>query len=325
MAMAVDTERIRQMMELDAKRLATPLSQSGSESALLAPLQRGGDWQSLSRTLSEVIPRLQVHATSGASGDGTAMPTPERCSVCHAYCRCSQCHDAGWLINRAPLGDPERGRLLRCRCRAGEDVARQARVSGLLDQTKTLETFERRDGTGAALAAALAVAEGRKAFGYIYSMEKGTGKSHLLAAIGNRLLDGGSTVYITNWRGLLRSIYRLRDDQAGLDALLYRLATVGGLLVDEVRYKVTDWMWEHLHEMFDARYQRRLTTVFTSNFSLDELEGNALRLAETDQNQTDQLDTLTSRLRDRRVSVVARNEASDYRQVAQAEGGDGAP
>ncbi len=263
------------------------------------------------RILEEVIPRLAARTAVQVS-----LKQGEQCEVCHG---------GGWLLHRAPLGDPLRGRLVRCGCRAGEDAARQARVSGLLDRQKTFATFITRPGTETSLAAARAVAEGEKQWFFISSSEKGTGKSHLLAAVANRLLERGMSVHITNWRRLLRRIYQLRDDPAALDHFLYQLETVDALLVDELRYKVTDWAWEMLHEVFDARYQKRLTTGFSSNYSPAELEGNALRLAERDPYQTDQLDTLTSRLRDRRVSVIAENTASDYREVAggdEDEGGD---
>jgi DNA replication protein DnaC len=268
-----------------------------------APGSPAADAGALRRTLEEVIPRLAAR---------TAVQVSQR----QGEQQCEVCHGSGWLLHRAPLGDPERGRLVRCGCRAGEDAARQARVSGLLDRGKTFATFIPRPGTETALAAARMVAEGEKQWFFISSSEKGTGKSHLLAACANRLLERGLSVYITNWRRLLRRIYLLRDDPTALDSFIYQLETVDALLIDELRYKVTDWAWELLHEAFDARYQKRLTTGFTSNYTPAELEGNALRLAATDPYQTDQLDTLTSRLRDRRIGVIAENTASDYREVA---------
>lgn len=161
------------------------------------------------------------------------------------------------------------------------------------------------------------VASGEKSWLYLYSAEKGTGKTHLLHAVGNELAEAGKAVYLTNFRGLIRSVYRLKDDASQLERFLMRLKEVDALLIDELRYRITDWAWEHLHEVFDYRYQRRMTTCFASNYAPSALEGNALRLAATDPYQSDQLDTLTSRLRDRRIAVVAEHRASDYRPLAE--------
>jgi len=119
----------------------------------------------------------------------------------------------------------------------------------------------------------------------------GPGKTHLLAAITNRLtVEGRGAIYYTlpDLMDALRDSYK--DDFSGT---FHRVANVPVLLIDEVdKINPTLWAMEKVYQLFDARYRglAQFGTVFAMN-ARPEIAN-------------DDTDYLISRMFDRRFAVV---------------------
>jgi DNA replication protein DnaC len=51
------------------------------------------------------------------------------------------------------------------------------------------------------------------------------------------------------------------------------LLDVSFLVIDDIgNEKITDWSKEEIYDIIDARYQKGLLTIFTSDYSIDELK-----------------------------------------------------
>ncbi len=125
----------------------------------------------------------------------------------------------------------------------------------------------------------------------------GSGKTHLAAAIGNRLVQKTDVRFVTAPE-LLLEIKKTFNDQ-GDTGLLDRLSQTKLLIIDDLgSEKPTEWVKETLFVLIDRRYTHYLPTVITSNYSLDQLKDRlgyrtASRIAE--------------------VSEMVELRASDYR------------
>ncbi len=119
----------------------------------------------------------------------------------------------------------------------------------------------------------------------------GPGKTHLLAAIANRLTaEGKGAIYYTlpDLMDALRDSYK--DDFSGT---FHRVANVPVLLIDEVdKISPTAWAMEKEYQLFDARYRGlgQFGTVFAMN-TRPEISG-------------DDSDYIISRMFDRRFDVI---------------------
>jgi DNA replication protein DnaC len=105
---------------------------------------------------------------------------------------------------------------------------------------------------------------------------KGTGKSHLAAAISNHLEslpeeERPLVMFLTvpDLLDLLRSGYTAND----YDELLNLCRNVAVLILDDLGVEQTkEWAAEKLFQIFNHRYQSELPTVVISNHRLEELE-----------------------------------------------------
>jgi DNA replication protein DnaC len=112
---------------------------------------------------------------------------------------------------------------------------------------------------------------------YIYG-DKGTGKTHLTACMANALIQQRRQVLFTNFAEiskLLRSTFgKKNESEAGY---ISRLATIDFLFIDDLgteRVQTKDgdlWLQEKIFDVLNKRYNNRKPTVFTSNYSLQEL------------------------------------------------------
>lgn len=234
--------------------------------------------------------------------DDTAYITRVRDAYRRAqqYADCPTCRGAGFLVIDVPVGHADFSKPVPCpTCHNGklaEQLRAMSQLTGAL-RSKTFLNFESRLGAGDAFVAGRDYTHDPHGFltfwgGY------GCGKTHLLAAIVNRLVSENVAAVYYTMPDLLQAL-RQAVQREQFDAFFDRLCRVHVLAIDEVdRFNQTDWASEQVYRLVDERYRQRhrLGTVFATN---------------TDPNTADgALGYLFSRLRDGRVVHIT---AGDYR------------
>ncbi len=120
---------------------------------------------------------------------------------------------------------------------------------------------------------------GRKGL-YIFG-PVGTGKTHIAYAIAKEIDSRGGAVMVYSAAELLLLIREgFRDDHEeetdrDIDpSKLYKILNFKGILViDDIGgEKMTEWVAETFDLIINKRYQNAIPTIFTSNFSLGELQ-----------------------------------------------------
>jgi len=129
----------------------------------------------------------------------------------------------------------------------------------------------------------------------------GNGKSHLLNAIANRVMERGIPTRLVMMAELLAEL-RMTIETHEVDARLKEYKEIPYLLVDELGLELgSDWEKEKIEELFAARWNHALYTIVATNRSIEELPNR-----------------LQSRFKDTILSRWVRNEAPDYRQTRVA-------
>ena len=99
----------------------------------------------------------------------------------------------------------------------------------------------------------------------------GSGKTHLLCAIGHELIQGGRRVYFTTCSLLVQQLLRAKQDLR-LERLLKRLARCDALIIDDIGYVQHDRdEMEVLFTLFAERYERG-SVLLTSNLPFSKWE-----------------------------------------------------
>ena len=189
-----------------------------------------------------------------------------------------------------------------------QPVVTRRRSSGEPRSSPTA-TFDLRKGEGQTTATVRLALQKARAFAVepsgwlILTGTKGTGKTHLCAAITNAL-DGQPALFLNvpNLLDLLRSGYQDHSYQA----LLRLCQTIDVLILDDLgTEKMTDWAYEKLYQVLDYRYQAELPTVIATNCRIADLEGRfSDRLADNDLCQVVQLLAPSWRQRHTKPGVV---------------------
>ena len=205
---------------------------------------------------------------------------------------CPKCLGAGYLRHDVSVDDPRFGELVVCECtRAELETKRQAM---LLDRSQLADlqhfTFARwvrkvREGKPPANSpdAAYLVARGYaddpsnndRPWLFLYGT-KGTGKTHLAAAIGNeRLLRGQPAIFmvVPDLLDHLRATFNPHSDTT-YDDLFESLRNTALLILDDLgTQSASPWAQEKLFQLINHRYNRRLPTVITMNSEAEEIDG----------------------------------------------------
>ncbi len=99
----------------------------------------------------------------------------------------------------------------------------------------------------------------------------GSGKTHLLCAIGHELIQGGRRVYFTTCSLLVQQLLRAKQDLR-LERLLKRLARYDALIIDDIGYvQQSREEMEVLFTLLADRYERA-SVMLTSNLPFSEWE-----------------------------------------------------
>lgn len=111
---------------------------------------------------------------------------------------------------------------------------------------------------------------------YIYG-NSGTGKTHLTACICNELINQYRQCLFTNFfeiSKLIRSTYNRNTEAEGI---IKRICEIDFLFIDDLGTEILrkngedNWLQEQVFDIINKRYNNEKPTIFSSNYSLNEL------------------------------------------------------
>jgi DNA replication protein DnaC len=205
-----------------------------------------------------------------------------------ANSECPLCGGLGYIARDLPTSHPDFGRLFPCSCKLAEVEERRQqhlRAVSNLDQL-SLMTFETFVPDGYSLlpdkAANLRSAyEQAQQFAadpsgwLIFFGGYGCGKTHLAAAIANRAVERGQAVLfivVPDLLDYLRATFS-PNSPVGFDERFEEVRNAPLLILDDLgTQSSTPWAQEKLFQILNHRYNARLSTVMTSNQSLEEID-----------------------------------------------------
>lgn len=212
---------------------------------------------------------------------------------------CPICKGSGWVRLDVPVGHPQFGEVIPCRCRQQEAQAqrleRLKRYSNLGPLSRV--SFETTDPEGRlpdaeskglfreALDAARAFAENPQGW-LVFTGPSGCGKTHLAAAIANRCIEKGYPVFfifIPDLLDHLRATFA-PESPVSYDELFEQVRSAPVLILDDLgAHSSTPWAQEKLFQVFNHRYNAQLPTVVTVRGPIERLEeGIRMRLQSRD-------------------------------------------
>lgn len=223
---------------------------------------------------------------------------------------CNICHDGGWIWRNVPVGHPDFGEAFRCKCQAETDKMRQFNHANLpLHATpKTFDFFEVTPRNQASVSEVVDYCkQGSTVRLLTLTGPYGIGKTHLLEAIGRKLLEAGKTVRYEVCADLLmncRSGFKPNAPK-DFDEWWNEYRRVEALLLDDVggMDQPTPWGIGIIESIIDERYRNERHLVLATNLSVSKLQAAIGERA-------------ADRLFDERsgVSVVVRLEGQSYRR-----------
>ncbi len=194
---------------------------------------------------------------------------------------CPSCKGVGYLVMDVPYGHPEFGHLIACNCRHAQRMQQRREHLFAISNlgpfvSKTFDNFDASvSGVARAYARALKFAEQPVGWLILFG-GYGTGKTHLVAAIANQVLNTGyRTVLFAVVPDLLD---HLRSTFGPTSEIAYdeRFEQVRGadvLILDDFGTEnATPWAREKLFQIFNHRYNYKLPTVITSNRKPEEID-----------------------------------------------------
>lgn len=109
--------------------------------------------------------------------------------------------------------------------------------------------------------------------------DKGCGKTHITACMANDLMEKRKQVLFTNFFEISKMLRGTFNNQTKMSEADYirKLATIDFLFIDDlgterVQNKDGDmWLQEKIFDILNKRYNMKKPTIFTSNYSLQEL------------------------------------------------------
>lgn len=112
---------------------------------------------------------------------------------------------------------------------------------------------------------------------YLYSNTKGSGKTRLIASVANKLLENHQVKFATS-TAILQEIKKTWEDKEkskdkqSESKLIEDLINTEILIIDDFgTEQVKDWNNERFYHIINERYINKKVTLYTSNYSLNEL------------------------------------------------------
>lgn len=189
---------------------------------------------------------------------------------------------------------------------------------------RTFDTFELTRENRIALSACKTYADNFKAKlptgnnepgrnGLFITGPKGTGKTHLAAAIANQLMQGGTAVICMTMIDLLERIKRTYEQnrQYGGEIsegnVLDTYKKVPLLIIDDMgKEPATEWAVSKIYAIINGRYEAYMPTIITTNYSDAEL---VRRLTPKDSGDLTTADATIDRLREMCAGVVTTGDS----------------
>lgn len=187
-----------------------------------------------------------------------------------------------------PVGDPNFGKAVPCRCRQQENLARRIRSLEGISSLATLKrlTFEdfipepshltpdKAYNLRRAYDTAVYFAQEPEGW-LVLSGTYGCGKTHLAASIANaRLAQGEPAIFmiVPDLLDHLRSTFSPHSN-VSYDNLFEQLRSAPLLILDDLgTQSSTPWAQEKLFQLLNHRYNAQLPTVITTNQRIDDLD-----------------------------------------------------
>ena len=232
--------------------------------------------------LSEILPTTATSRGSTAASSASASSpddAPDACELC-----------GGARFVRLKLGreHPDFGKAVPCRCTLDETTEgrseRLARYSniGSLARLTFRNLIARGRGAGEREQEQYKQCAGdARAFSdapegwLLLSGASGCGKTHIAAAIVNRLIECGEPalfVVVPDLLDHLRSAYQ-PGAEIGYDDLFERVRSAPVLVLDDLGTQAqTPWAQEKLFQLINHRFNTRLPTVVTTNLAPDQID-----------------------------------------------------
>jgi DNA replication protein DnaC len=244
------------------------------------------------RRLNEILPETSATSaasTAASSKNASVSELPDGA--------CPYCRGARFVRLSVALDHPDFGQAVPCRCAADEGP--EQRTDRLLRYSQigalTRLTFSNLISRGRATGAreqeqykrcvddARAFADAPDGW-LVLSGASGCGKTHIAAAIANRLLERGEPVLFVVVPDLLdhlRSAYQ-PGAEIGYDDLFERVRNAPVLVLDDLgTQSPTPWAQEKLFQLINHRFNSRLPTVVTTNLLPEQID-DRLRTRLTD-------------------------------------------
>jgi DNA replication protein DnaC len=233
------------------------------------------------RKLEEILPRGNVTSLASTAASSSSVSSPDAGA-------CELCRGAKFVRVNVPLDHPDFGQAVPCRCakhesasERGERLLRYSNIGPLARLTfRNLIARGRSPGGrdqeqyGRCVEDARAFAESPEGW-IVLSGASGCGKTHIAAAIVNRVLERGEAalfVVVPDLLDHLRSAYQPGAD-VGYDELFERVRNAPVLVLDDLGTQApTQWAQEKLFQLINYRFNARLPMVVTTNLAPEQLD-----------------------------------------------------
>jgi len=213
------------------------------------------------------------------AGDAVAPPDGTVCALCQG---------ARYVRVNVPFDHPDFGNVVPCRCASEEtSAARGARLArysniGALSRLTFANLIARGRSAGSREQEQYKrCADDARTFAdapdgwLVLSGASGCGKTHIAAAVVNRLLDRGEPalfVVVPDLLDHLRAAYQPAAD-VGYDELFERVRNAPVLVLDDLGTQApTPWAQEKLFQLINHRFNTRLPTVVTTNLLPEQID-----------------------------------------------------